>query len=143
MTRLSIQKISSMTKVFVNGTFDVVHYGHVKLLEFARSFKDSVVFVMIDSDQRTKKLKGHGRPVNNQDYRKFFLESIRFVDRVEIFDSDDDLIEAIKNYSPDIMIKGSDYRNKDIIGQQFCKKILFYERTQHSSTSIIQYSIDR
>ena len=132
-----------MTKIFVNGTFDVVHYGHIKLLEFAKSFDDSFVFVMIDSDQRTKKLKGSCRPVNNQQYRKFFLESIRFVDRVEIFDSDDDLLKTLETYSPDIMVKGSDYKNKEIIGQQFCKKILFYERTQHSSTSIIQYSIDR
>lgn len=132
-----------MTKIFVNGTFDVVHYGHIKLLEFAKSFDDSFVFVMIDSDQRTKKLKGSYRPVNNQQHRKFFLESIRFVDRVEIFDSDDDLLKTLETYSPDIMVKGSDYRNKEIIGEQFCKKILFYERTEHSSTSIIQHSINR
>lgn len=130
-----------MTKIFVNGTFDVVHYGHIKLLEYARSFPESYVYVMIDSDSRTKKLKGSFRPINRQEQRKFFLESIRYVDRVEIFDTDKELIESIKNFQPDIMIKGSDYRNKDILGQEFCKKIEFYERTEHSSTNIIQRSL--
>jgi len=130
-----------MTKIFVNGTFDVVHYGHIKLLEYARSFSESYVYVMIDSDSRTKKLKGSFRPINSQEKRKFFLESIRYIDRVEIFDTDNELIDGIKNFQPDIMIKGSDYRNKDILGQEFCKKIEFYERTEHSSTNIIQRSL--
>jgi D-beta-D-heptose 7-phosphate kinase/D-beta-D-heptose 1-phosphate adenosyltransferase len=132
-----------MTKVLVNGTFDVVHYGHIKLLEYARSFENSFVYVLIDSDQRTKKLKGSCRPVNNQHHRKFFLESIKFVDKVDIFDSDTELIESIRNFSPDIMVKGSDYKNKEIIGEEFCGKVLFYDRTEHSSTSIIQHSINR
>lgn len=132
-----------MTKVFVNGTFDIVHYGHIKLLEFARSFENSYVLVMIDSDQRVKKLKGISRPINDQASRKYFLESIKFVDRVEIFNSDEELIQGIKTYSPDVMVKGGDYREQEIIGASFCNKIEFYDRTEHSTTKLIEHIADR
>ena len=131
-------------RVVVNGTFDVIHVGHLKLLEFARSNVNSYVLVLIDSDRRVKELKGPERPVNSAYERKLLLESLRFVDEVSIFDSDNDLCEQIRNYNPDIMVKGSDYRGKPILGAEYCKDIVYYERIEeYSSTKKIQHIASR
>jgi len=132
-----------MLKIIVNGTFDIVHRGHLHLLEYARSHLDSFVYVLIDSDRRVNQLKGPDRPVNNQNDRKFLLESLQYVDRVDIFDSDDELRNLISSYKPDLMIKGSDYEGKPIIGSEFCKEIKFYAHTGHSTTRLIQRITDR
>lgn len=130
-----------MLKIVVNGSFDIVHLGHLKLLEFARSYLDSFVYVLIDSDRRIKELKGSDRPVNNQEERKFLLESLRWVDRVDIFDSDTELENLIKIYQPDVMVKGSDYRDKPVIGAEYCKTIDYYERIEEYSTTKKIHSI--
>jgi len=133
-----------MKKIVVNGTFDLLHIGHIKLLEFAKSIEDAYLYVLIDGDERVKKLKGNDRPIYTQYERKTFLEAIRYVDQVDIFNTDEELISKIQTYSPDIMVKGSDYINKPIIGEQYCKKIIFYDRiTEYSTTQKIQDIIDR
>ncbi len=129
-----------MKTVFVNGTFDIVHRGHIELLNYARCLGDRLV-VGIDTDRRVQQLKGSGRPVNNQEDRKILLENIKSVDAVCIFDTDEELIALIENC--DIMVKGSDYKGKSVIGQKYCKEIVYYERTQHSTTKTIQDIIDR
>lgn len=130
-----------MTTVFVNGTFDILHRGHIELLNYARSQGEFLV-VAIDTDRRVSELKGPSRPINNQYDRMFMLDSLRAVDSVCFFDSDQELIDLIKNYNP-IMIKGSDYKDKTIIGEEYCKEIKFYEHTKHSTTGIIQNIISR
>lgn len=133
-----------MTKVIVNGTFDVLHLGHLRLLEYARSHNDSYVYVLIDSDRRVKELKGSSRPIHSEYERASFLFALKAVDRVDIFDSDDELRNYIKNYEPDVMIKGSDYKDKPIIGSEFCKTIKFYDRLEkYSTTNKIQDIINR
>lgn len=133
-----------MLKLIVNGSFDVVHVGHIRLLEYAKSYPNSFVYVLIDSDRRIKELKGNHRPINNEYERSSLLASLKFVDKVDIFDSDQELIDYIKNYQPDIMVKGSDYQDKNIIGSQYCKEIKFYDRlSQYSSTKKIQDIINR
>ena len=128
-----------MTRVVVNGSFDVLHLGHLKLLEHARSYTNSVVLVLTDSDRRIKELKGSARPVNTEFERVEFLKSLKYVDRVEVFDSNEELATLIKNFSPDVMVKGSDYRGKEIIGEQYCKDIYFYDRyLDYSTTKKIQ-----
>lgn len=133
-----------MIKVIVNGSFDVLHVGHIRLLEYAKSFPKSFVYVLIDSDRRIKELKGKDRPINNEYERASLLFALKSVDKVDIFDSDQELIDYIKTYQPDIMVKGSDYIDKHIIGSQYCKEIKFYERIQkYSSTKKIQDIINR
>jgi rfaE bifunctional protein nucleotidyltransferase chain/domain len=133
-----------MIKIVVNGTFDIVHVGHLRLLEYAKSFPNSFVYVLIDSDNRIKKLKGSDRPVNNEYERSSLLAALRAVDKVDIFDTDQELIDYIKNYEPDLMIKGSDYEGKPIIGAEYCKEIKFYDRLgKYSTTNKIQSIINR
>lgn len=124
-----------MKKVVVNGCFDMLHLGHIKLLEFASTIPFCFLYVLIDSDRRIKELKGEGRPIYNQNERQYLLESLRFVDRVEIFDTDQELISKIKEYQPDVMVKGNDYVGKHIIGKEYCKEIIFYDRIGNYSTT--------
>ena len=126
-----------MKTIFVNGTFDILHPGHVQLLNYARSLGDSLI-VAIDSNQRVQELKGKDRPINSEDDRKFMLENLRSVDTVWIFNSDQELEDICRLYNP-IMVKGSDYRGRTIIGQQYCKEIVFYDRIEpYSTTRAIQ-----
>lgn len=126
-----------MKTIFVNGTFDILHPGHVQLLNYARSLGDSLI-VAIDSDRRVRELKGASRPINSEDDRKLMLESLRSVDTVWFFDSDQELEDICRLYNP-VMVKGSDYKGKHIIGQQYCKEIVFYDRIEpYSTTRAIQ-----
>ena len=124
-----------MVKVWVNGSFDVIHIGHLKLLEFASSIGE--VYVGIDSDDRIKKLKGDKRPFNNEHDRKFFLESIKYVKEVVVFESESRLESLIELIKPKYMIIGDDYKNKKILGSQFFEKIVFFERLKNYSTTKI------
>ena len=133
-----------MTKVVVNGSFDILHLGHVRLLEHARSFPQSYILVLTDTDRRIRELKGPTRPIHNEYERCSFLFALKYVDSVETFDSDRELEMLIKDFSPDIMVKGSDYRGKKIIGAEYCKEIIFYERLErYSTTNKIQDIISR
>ena len=130
-------------KIFVNGTFDILHVGHIKLLNHARSLGDHLL-VAIDSDRRVRQLKGESRPINNQTERRLLLENLRSVDLVQIFNTDQELEHIITVYQPDIMVKGSDYRNQPIIGEEHCGRIEFFERiNEYSTTQAIQHIINR
>jgi rfaE bifunctional protein nucleotidyltransferase chain/domain len=130
-----------MIKIFVNGSFDIVHLGHIALLNFAKSQGDHLT-VGIDSDSRIKQLKGEARPINNQVERKTLLENLRSVDNIVIFDTNQELINLVADC--DIMVKGSDYLNKSIIGSDVCPKILFFDRIHgYSTTEKIQSIANR
>jgi rfaE bifunctional protein nucleotidyltransferase chain/domain len=132
-----------MKKVFVNGTFDLLHTGHLELLNFAKSHGDYLI-VAIDDDNRVREKKGFDRPIHNQNERRFFLNMLKPVNQVEIFSSDEELEELIKGFNPDIMIVGSDYMNKKVIGSQYAKQLRFFKRIdEYSTTKIIQSIIDR
>jgi D-beta-D-heptose 7-phosphate kinase/D-beta-D-heptose 1-phosphate adenosyltransferase len=124
-----------MTKVVVNGTFDIIHLGHLRLLDYARSLPNSYVLVLTDSDRRIKQLKGNNRPINTEYERCSLLFALKSVDRVETFDTDQELVDLIKGFEPDVMIKGSDYRDQPIIGAEYCKEIKFYDRLGNYSTT--------
>jgi rfaE bifunctional protein nucleotidyltransferase chain/domain len=129
-------------KIIVNGTFDILHRGHLEMLNYAKSLGDFLL-VAIDTDRRVKELKGETRPINNQWDRMAMLENLKAVDSVKFFDSKEELIAIMEDYQPDIMVKGSDWQDKSVIGKQYATKIEFYDRTEHSTTQIIQNIINR
>ena len=133
-----------MKTVMVNGTFDILHPGHIALLNTARSYGDALV-VAIDTDRRVKELKGSDRPINNQLFRRIMLSNIKAVDVVELFDSKEELIELMKRYQPDIYVKGSDWKHdKESTAHQYCKEVIYYDRIEeYSSTKIIEDIISR
>lgn len=125
-------------RVWMNGCFDVLHYGHFRMIEYATSLGDTLS-IGIDSDWRIKQMKGENRPYHNANERFFNLKSIKGVDSVYIFDTDSDLINLIKTYKPHIFVIGSDYKNKRIIGGEYAKEIVYFDRIEsHSTTKILQ-----
>jgi D-beta-D-heptose 7-phosphate kinase/D-beta-D-heptose 1-phosphate adenosyltransferase len=103
--------------VFTNGCFDVLHTGHIEYLKFCKS-KGDIVVVGLNSDSSVKKIKGDGRPVNNQHDRANVLAALETVDYVTIFDEPDPL-NLIKKVKPDILVKGQDWKQKGVIGREF------------------------
>lgn len=122
-------------RVWTNGTFDVLHAGHIKLLEFAASYGE--LRVGIDSDKRVKELKGENRPFNNTENRKYFLESIKFVKEVVVFDSREELIQMVKDYQPDFMVIGDDYVGQPVYGSEHAKQLIFFNKIPGLSSSKI------
>ena len=132
-----------MTKVFVNGTFDLLHRGHLELLNFAKSLGDKV-YVGIDTDRRVSEKKGPTRPIYNQEERKFFLENLKSVHKVNLFDSDFELEAMINFIQPDVMVVGSDWKGKSVIGSMHADKLVFFSRvSDYATTKTIQNIISR
>ena len=131
------------TKVFVNGTFDLLHRGHLELLNYAKSLGDRV-YVGIDSDRRVAEMKGDSRPIYNVEDRKFFLENLKAVHRVAVFDSDTQLAAMVEFIKPHVMVVGSDWKNKSVIGSMSAAKLVFFDRvSDYATTKTVQSIIDR
>jgi len=120
-----------------NGCYDILHVGHIRLLEYAKSIGDKLI-VGIDSDKRIKSSKGESRPINNEQDRKFVLESIRFVDEVVVFDTSDQLAEYIKNLNIATIVVGDDYKDKYVIGSEYANVIFFPKLPNISTSSILK-----
>lgn len=128
-------------KVWVNGTFDVLHIGHIRLLEFASNYGE--VRVGVDTDDRVKELKGNDRPFNSLEERMEFLSSIKYVSSVVCFGSREELVEKIKEYNPEILVIGDEYKSKEIIGVEFVPRVVFFSKVESKSTSkILSYEKD-
>jgi D-beta-D-heptose 7-phosphate kinase/D-beta-D-heptose 1-phosphate adenosyltransferase len=126
-----------MKKIWTNGCFDILHIGHIKLLEFAKTQGDYLI-VGIDSDLRVKELKGKERPINSEELRKEFLLSIKYVDEVIIFDSAESLSDNIKEHNIGSIVVGDEYRSREVIGSEHAGVIFFEKIPNLSSTSIIE-----
>ena len=126
-------------RVMVNGTFDIVHKGHIELLNYAKSL-GNYLLVAIDSDRRVRELKGEQRPINSQSDRSFLLRNLTSVNYVYTFDSTEELVEIMQLYKPDVYVKGSDWKNdKGSTAEQYCKKVIYYDRVgDYSTTKTIQ-----
>ena len=132
-----------MSNIFVNGTFDILHRGHLEMLEYAASIGDYLL-VALDTDRRIKELKGDSRPINSQTDRLYMMYRIKGVKSVMLFDTDEELERIIERYKPDVMVKGSDYKDKPIIGSQYCKEIKFVDLVNgYSTTNTIKNIINR
>lgn len=119
--------------VWVNGCFDILHRGHFELFQFAKSCGEKLI-VGIDSDTRVKLAKGPTRPINNQNDRKYVLGCVRFIDEVVIFNTARELECIIKKLNP-IMVIGSDWKGKTVIGEQHAQEVRFFDRIGDYSTS--------
>ena len=128
------------TRVWINGTFDVVHLGHIKLFQHAKTlYPTSTICVGVDTDDRVHQLKGPNRPINPLQFRVEFLKSIRFIDQVVTFTTDSDLREEIALFNPDVMLIGDDYRHHTIIGEELIPRIEYVGRFDSlSTTSLIE-----
>ena len=134
---------NDQVRVFVNGTFDVLHTGHLKLLAFAKSC-GNYLHVALDSDVRITERKGLDRPFNKQETRVELMGSIRYVDQVSVFGSDEELTNIVRVYAPHIMIVGSDWKDKTVIGSQYAQHVVFFERNDNESTTkTLEDYIDR
>ena len=127
-----------MVRVWVNGSFDILHTGHLRMLEYASLFGE--VRVGIDTDERIKEKKGPNRPYNTLEDRVEFLYGLKYITDVVTFNSDEELIEEIKIYGPDIMVIGDDYNYDSIIGKEFIPEIKFFQKVpDKSTTKILSY----
>lgn len=122
--------------VFTNGVFDILHVGHLKLLNYAKSIGNKLI-VGINSDSSVKRLKGDLRPINDQDTRKESLLQLGFIDDVIIFDEDTPL-EVITKLEPDIIVKGGDYVPDTVVGNHLAEVHIFPTVDGYSTTRIIE-----
>jgi len=126
-----------MNVIWTNGCFDILHRGHIELFKYAKSLGDMLI-VGIDEDNRVKESKGEHRPINCLEDRKFVLQSIEYIDEVVSFGTDHELEEYIKFYNVAKMVIGSDYKHKNVIGSQFAKDVVFFDRIANYSTTNIE-----
>lgn len=132
---LLLNKIRKENKkiVFTNGCFDIIHAGHIKLLEKCKKLGD-VVIVGLNSDSSIKRIKGRLRPVNKLKDRLKVLSAIIYVDYIVVF-NEDTPYRIIKLIRPDFLVKGGDYAVKDIVGREFASKVVRVNLLKGRSTT--------
>ena len=123
-----------MKVVWTNGCFDLLHAGHVRLLQFAKSLGDKLV-VGINSDEMVRRMKGPTRPIYSIDDRALLVSSLKAVDDVIVFTSQDELDHIIFSIKPDILVVGSDYRDRDVIGASHVENVVYFDRVTNMSTT--------
>jgi len=134
---LDSDKILGKKIVFTNGCFDILHIGHVKYLQEAKRLGDILV-VGINSDSSVRKLKGSPRPFNSEEDRSSIIASLESVDYVVIFDEETPE-KLIKFLLPDTLVKGGDYQNQTIAGQEFVNEVKLINFVEgKSTTSVIE-----
>ncbi len=129
-------------KIWCNGCFDILHTGHVKLLNFAKEQGDYLV-VGIDSDERVKTNKGHNRPINSEKDRKFMLENLRCVDEVVIFGNDQELKNKIQESGAELIVLGNDYVIDQVIRPESLPVKFFTKIQGYSSTKVLEEKTKR
>ncbi|MCG2726085.1 MAG: adenylyltransferase/cytidyltransferase family protein [Elusimicrobia bacterium] len=126
-------KNDKKTVVFTNGCFDIVHSGHISLLEKAKALGD-ILIIGLNADASVKKLKGDTRPINKEKDRAAVLAAMEMVDKIIIF-KEDTPHEILKFIKPDILAKGADYKCSKIVGSEFAKKTKRIKLVKGQSTS--------
>ncbi len=121
--------------IWVNGCFDILHAGHIDMIKYAKSLGQRLV-VGLDTDKRVKENKGDSRPINPLALRIKVMESIRYVDHVVSFGSDDELIACIRASHADAIVVGMEYKDR-VIGADIVDNVVFYPRKYNLSTTKI------
>ena len=134
-TKLAAARKQGQKIVFTNGCFDILHAGHVSVLEFSRA-KGDVLVVGLNSDASVKRLKGPTRPVNKEADRALVLAALQAVDVVCVF-PEDTPYNLIKLVQPDVLVKGGDYKPSEIVGREFAKKVVRFALLKGRSTTNI------
>lgn len=139
-----VKKLKKQGKkiVFTNGCFDLIHIGHVSLFQKAKTLGD-VLIVAINSDKSLAGLKGPKRPLVAETDRVKLLSAIDVIDYVVIF-GEQTPYNLLKKLTPDILVKGGDYKIEDIVGREFVKKVYRYPLVKGKSTSnLIKLIVER
>ena len=123
--------------VWCNGTFDILHPGHIELFKVGKSLGDKLI-VATDTDEKIRQDKGASKPINNLCDRISMLQAIKYIDEVFYFNDRKELEGLIELYSPDILLLGDDWRGGDVVGVQYAKEVRFLPRLNYSSTDIIK-----
>jgi len=145
LRQVSVWRFLNRRIVFTNGCFDILHRGHIHLLNAASALDhNSVVIVGLNTDASVKRLKGADRPLNSETDRSFVLSAIYAVDAITFFD-DDTPLELIRAIQPDYLVKGGDYTEDNIVGANLVnasggKVVVVPYLENYSSTAIIQKS---
>ena len=125
----------SLPTIWVNGCFDVIHAGHIDMIEYAKSLGQRLI-IGLDTDERVQSNKGPSRPINTLALRIKVMESIRFVDHVVSFGSVDELTAQIRSSSADTIVVGEEYKGR-VIGADIVNNVVFYPRKYGLSTTSI------
>jgi rfaE bifunctional protein nucleotidyltransferase chain/domain len=138
---LALWRLMKKKIVFTNGCFDIIHRGHIDYLSKSADL-GNILIIGLNTDASVKRLKGRGRPVNDEVARAQNLAALFFIDAIILFDEDTPY-NLIKEVKPDILVKGSDYKSEDIVGHDIVKKnggevVTINLLPGYSTTSIIQ-----
>ena len=126
--------------IWTNGCFDILHRGHLELFKYAKSL-GTKLYVGMDSDSKVSKDKGPDRPFFSEDDRIEMVKSIKYVDKVFIFDTAKGLNNLIKKHQPHVLIVGSDWQNKKVIGEEHAQHVRFFKRmNKYSTTNILEWT---
>ena len=117
--KLKAHRVAGEQIVFTNGCFDLLHAGHVHYLEAAKAEGDILV-IGLNSDASMRAIKGEKRPIVDEEYRGAVLAAVASVDYVVLFD-DPDPYQLIQTLMPDVLVKGDDWKESDIIGADIVK----------------------
>ena len=123
--------------VWCNGTFDILHPGHIELFKVGASLGKKLI-VATDTDEKIRKDKGAFKPVNNLCDRISMLQAKKYIDEVLYFNDRKELEGLIKLYMPDILLLGDDWKGGDVVGKEYAREVRFLPRLNYSTTDIIK-----
>ena len=127
-----------MKKGFTCSCFDLMHPGHIKMLQDARNQCDYLI-VGLQTDPTIDRPNTKNKPIQTLEERQIMLSAVRFIDELMIYDTEDNLYKYLKKNRPDIRILGSDYKGKDFTGKDLNIDIYYHKRDHNwSSTEIRQ-----
>ena len=132
-----------MKKGFTCSYFDLMHPGHIKMLQDARNQCDYLI-VGLQTDPTIDRPKTKNKPIQTLEERQIMLSAVRFIDELMIYDTEDNLYKYLKKNKPDIRILGSDYKGKDFTGKDLNIDIYYHKRDHNwSSTNLRKRIIDK